>query len=199
VKFPAVRRLTEINDLSPRDWIKIDSRNNVKVHKHDCSCPWRLWASTFVGITLGISFEAPKFGGLRHLHPLVRPLAPHLGFAGVAPHTSVGTSAMDWENVHRGPSKVLDRVLPLAEGHVRRRLQDARTTLLGVLNMYGHVLAHLVGARRPKLGSLAANMIAPPPISSCAWVTLPPGAPARRRSLKPKVSHSQSIALPTSS
>src|SRR5207245_2077274 len=62
------------------------------------------------------------------------------------------------------PPKVLHCVLPLSEGHVRRRLQDARTTplslremLVNVLNMYGHVLAHLVGARRPKLGTLAAQ------------------------------------------
>jgi len=62
------------------------------------------------------------------------------------------------------PPKVLHGVLPLAEGHVRRQLQDARATLLGmlemlvnILDMYGHVLAYLVGARRPKLGTLAAQ------------------------------------------
>jgi hypothetical protein len=60
--------------------------------------------------------------------------------------------------------KVLHGVLPLAEGHVRRRLQDSRTTLPGilkmlvnVLNMYVQELAYFVGARRPKLSTLAAQ------------------------------------------
>jgi hypothetical protein len=62
------------------------------------------------------------------------------------------------------PPKVLHRILALAEGHVRRRLQDARTTLPGVLemlvnviNMHDHVLAYFVGARRSKLRALPAQ------------------------------------------
>src|SRR5712692_3925564 len=59
---------------------------------------------------------------------------------------------------------ILHDVLPLAKGHVRRRLQDSRTTLPGilemlvnVLNMHVQVLAYFVGAGRPKLSTLAAQ------------------------------------------
>src|ERR1700730_14805672 len=62
------------------------------------------------------------------------------------------------------PARILHRVLPLPERHVGWRLQDARTKPLGllemlakVLDMYGYVLAHFVGAWRPKLGALAAQ------------------------------------------
>jgi hypothetical protein len=54
--------------------------------------------------------------------------------------------------------------LPLAEGHIRRWLQDACATLPGmlemriyVLDMHVYVLAYFVGARRPKLGTLTAQ------------------------------------------
>jgi hypothetical protein len=60
--------------------------------------------------------------------------------------------------------KILHGLLPLAEGHIRRRLQDSLTTLPGILEMPVNVvnmnvqeLAYFVGARRPKLGTLAAQ------------------------------------------
>jgi hypothetical protein len=60
--------------------------------------------------------------------------------------------------------KILHGVLPLAEWHDRRRLQDSRTTLPGILEMPVNVinmnvqeLAYFVGTRRPKLATLAAQ------------------------------------------
>ena len=60
--------------------------------------------------------------------------------------------------------KILRRVLPLAEGHIRRRLENVRTTLPGmlemrvnVLDMHGHGLTHFAWAGLPKFGALAAE------------------------------------------
>ena len=60
--------------------------------------------------------------------------------------------------------RVLYRILPLSERHVRWCFQDLRTTLAGmlkmrvdILNMHSHVLAHFVRPRRPKLATLAAQ------------------------------------------
>jgi hypothetical protein len=54
--------------------------------------------------------------------------------------------------------------LTLAEGHIHQWFQDARATLSGMLEMFVdvldthvYVLAYLVGARRAKLGTLAAQ------------------------------------------
>ena len=62
------------------------------------------------------------------------------------------------------PPRVLYRILPLSERHVRWCFQDLRTTLsvmlkmrVDILNMHSHVLAHFIRPRRPKLATLAAQ------------------------------------------
>src|SRR5258708_34401929 len=94
-----------------------------------------------------------------------------VGGIGIAPRGPAGGHPMPRGNVGDGlgerppvTPRVLYRILPLSERHVRWCFQDLRTTLasmlkmrVDILNMHTHALAHFVVSRSPKPSARAAQ------------------------------------------